>query len=212
MDSLIETSISRDVLLLSRVEKPALLRQLFHLGCAYAGQILSYQKMRGQIQEAGNTTTQAHYPTLLARAGLLTGLSKFSGRQVKRRASSPKLQPLNTALVSALGPRDLGSARAQTDYWGRLVETAVGAHLANATTQSQLELFYWRERNQEVDFVLCQGEELVALEVKSGPRSGSVSGLKAFASRFKPKRQLLIGQQGIPVEEFLATWPEFWFN
>ena len=76
LDSLIETTIARDVLLMTRVDKPALLRRLFELGCRYSGQVLSYTKMLGQLQDAGNTTTLAHYLELLAGAGMLTGLSK----------------------------------------------------------------------------------------------------------------------------------------
>jgi predicted AAA+ superfamily ATPase len=101
MDSLIETTISRDILLMNRVDKPALLRRFFELGCAYSGHVLSYQKMLGQLQDAGNTTTLAHYPTLLESAGMLIGLSKYAGQKVRRRASSPKLLVLNTALVTA---------------------------------------------------------------------------------------------------------------
>ena len=97
LDSLIETTISRDILLLTRVDKPALLRRLFQLGCAYSGQILSYQKMIGQLADAGNTTTLAHYLELLQGAGMLAGLAKYSSGQVRQRGSSPKLQVLNTA-------------------------------------------------------------------------------------------------------------------
>ncbi|MEA3365143.1 MAG: AAA family ATPase, partial [Candidatus Hydrogenedentes bacterium] len=95
LDSLIETSVSRDILLMTRVDKPALLRRLFEFGCSYSGRILSYQKMVGQLQEAGNTTTLAHYLELLKGAGLLTGLAKYSGQVVRQRASSPKLLVMN---------------------------------------------------------------------------------------------------------------------
>ena len=138
LDSLIETTIARDVLLLSRVDKPALLRRLFELGCRYSGQVLSYTKMIGQLQDAGNTTTLAHYLELLGAAGLLTGLPKYAGRAVRQRGSSPKLQVLNTALMTAqcgLTPKE---ARGDSEFWGRLVESAVGAHLANAAASGRL--------------------------------------------------------------------------
>lgn len=131
LDSLVETTLSRDILLLTRVDKPALLRQLFRLGCDCSGQVLSYQKMLGQLQDAGNTTTLAHYLELLAGAGMLTGLQKFSGSRVRQRGSSPKLLALNTALVSATSGVSARSARRDPDLWGRLTETAVGAHLVN---------------------------------------------------------------------------------
>jgi uncharacterized protein len=212
LDSLIETTISRDILSLNRVDKPALLRRMFLLGCAYSGQILSYQKMLGQLTDAGNTVTLAHYLELLQGAGMLAGLAKYSHGQVRQRGSSPKLQVLNTALMSAQDQRSLLEARNDGDYWGRLVESAVGAHLFNSSFGRNISVTYWRERNQEVDFVLQQGKTVVALEVKSGGRRESLPGLAAFAEKFKPKRQLLVGGQGIPLEEFLSQPAAHWLS
>lgn len=204
-DALVETTISRDVLLLSRVDKPALLRRLFELGCAYSGQILSYTKMTGQLQEAGNTTTLAHYLDLLAGAGMLVGLQKYAGGVVRRRGSSPKLQVLNTALMTALSGLTLAEARADREFWGRLVESAVGAHLANAAAGGEVDVFYWRDRNREVDFVLHAGRRLAAIEVKSGRARNARPGLDAFATSFQPDRSLIVGSDGIDLEQFLAT-------
>ena len=210
-DSLIETTISRDILLMTRVDKPALLRRLFQLGCEYSGQILSYQKMLGQLQDAGNTTTLAHYLNLLESAGLVMGLEKYAGQKVRRRSSSPKLLVLNTALMSALQPLDLDEALIKPEYWGRLVETAVGNFLANTIKGSELELSYWAGRNREVDFVLSRGQDIVAIEVKSGRRKAALPGTEAFSKEFKVKRNLLVGKQGIPLEQFFLTPPEEWF-
>ena len=209
-DSLVETTLARDVLLLSRVDKPALLRRLFDLGCEYSGQILSYTKMLGQLQDAGNTTTLAHYLQLLAGAGMLTGLQKYSGATVRRRSSSPKLQVLNTALMTAGSRLTPEQARADGEFRGRLVESAVGAHLANAAAGGSCELFYWRDRNREVDFVVRAGRSLTAIEVKSGRARGSLPGMAAFAEAFGPNRRLLVGGDGIPVEEFLSRPAEHW--
>jgi len=209
-DALVETTISRDVLLLTRVDKPALLRQLFELACSYSGQELSYQKMLGQLQDAGNTTTLAHYLELLAAAGMVTGLQKFAADRARRRASSPKLQVLNTALLTAqsgLTPRE---ARADPEFWGRVVESAVGAHLANAAATGLCELFYWREGDLEVDFVVRAGRRVTAIEVKSGRRRGRLSGVEAFDSAFRPDRKLLVGGDGIPLESFLERPVEHW--
>ena len=205
MESLIETTISRDILLMKRVDKPALLRRLFELGCTYSGQVLSYQKMLGQLQDAGNTTTLAHYLLLLQGAGLLMGLPKYAGRKIRQRASSPKLQILNTALITASSRLTFDEARNDSEYWGRLVESAVGATLANGLQGTQAELFYWREGNHEVDYVLQRGKVLVTIEVKSGRRKNILPGIEAFASAFPTKRKLLVGPQGIPCEEFLLT-------
>lgn len=209
-DSLIETTIARDVLLLSRVDKPALLRRLFELGCSYSGQILSYTKMLGQLQEAGNTTTLAHYLDLLSGAGMLTGLQKFAGAAARRRGSSPKLQVLNTALMTAQSGLSAAEARENREFWGRLVESAVGAHLANAAGAGVGEVFYWRDRSREVDFVVRLGRRLVAIEVKSGRSRDALPGMAAFAEAFHPTRKLLVGGDGIPVEAFLSEPVERW--
>jgi len=203
LDSLVETTIARDVLLLTRVDKPALLRRLFELGCRYSGQVLSYSKMLGQLHEAGNTTTLAHYLELLGGAGLLVGLPKYSGRAARQRGSSPKLQVLNTALMTAQSGVSFADRRADREFHGRLVESAVGAHLANAAAARTCEVFYWRERNHEVDFVVRSGRTITAIEVKSGRAPDAHPGIAAFSAAFKTARKLLVGGDGIPVEEFL---------
>lgn len=212
LDSLVETSIARDVLLLTRVDKPALLRRLFELGCRYSGQVLSYTKMLGQLQDAGNTTTLAHYLDLLAAAGMLTGLQKFAGQAVRQRSSSPKLQVLNTALMSAVAGLSPEEARADRSFHGRLVESAVGAHLANAAQRGDCELFYWREKNREVDFVVRAGKRLLAIEVKSGRRREDLPGMAAFTDSFQPDRTLLVGGDGIALETFLSRPVMEWLN
>jgi predicted AAA+ superfamily ATPase len=212
VESLIETTLSRDILLMTRVDKPALLRRLFLLGCDYSGQILSYQKMLGQLQDAGNTTTLAHYLELLAGAGMLKGVPKFSGKKVLQRGSSPKLQVLNTALVTSQSRLSYASARKDREYWGRLVESAVGAHLLNGAEGTMVGIYYWRDRGHEVDFVLQSGERIISLEVKSGRARSDYSGMDAFEKTFQPFRKLLVGGQGIPLEEFLTTPISNWLE
>jgi len=211
IDSLIETTLARDVLLLSRVDKPALLRRLFQLGCSYSGQVLSFTKMLGQLQDAGNATTLAHYLELLAGAGMVTGLQKYAGEAVRQRGSSPKLQVLNTALMTAPSGLDFVVARADPELWGRLTESAVGAHLANAAASGEVSLYYWRDRGQEVDFVVRAGGTLTAIEVKSGRARGIHPGMAAFAAAFRPRRMLLVGTgSGIALEDFLARPVSHW--
>ena len=211
-DSLIETSISRDVLLLTRVDKPALLRRLFELACRYSGQILSYTKMLGQLHDAGNTTTLAHYLDLLAGAGMVCGLPKYAGDAVRTRGSSPKLQVLNTALMTVTTGAGLEEAKSDREFRGRLVESAVGAHLANAAAAGECELFYWRDRGQEVDFIVRCRNRLVAIEVKSGRAPQAHSGTAAFAAAFKVRRTLLVGGDGVPVEDFLGRPVGEWID
>jgi predicted AAA+ superfamily ATPase len=183
---------------------------MFVLGCHYSGQILSYQKMIGQLQDAGNTTTLSNYLTLMSGAWLLTGLEKFAGDQARSRASSPKLQALNLALVSAQLGTSFEAALNDRELWGRLVESAVGAHLHNYKP-SGVALQYWRERADEVDFVLSQGERLTAIEVKSGRRRDGLPGIGAFLKAYPKARPLLVGADGVRVDEFLLKPIEAWF-
>ncbi|MGH7888494.1 MAG: DUF4143 domain-containing protein, partial [Candidatus Binatia bacterium] len=174
--------------------------------------VLSYQKMLGQLQDAGNTTTLAHYLDLLAAAGMVTGLAKFSGGHARQRASSPKLQVQNNALMTAPSALIFSQVRSDHDTWGRLVESAAGAHLLNSVRGTNIEVCYWRERNREVDFVLKQGRKIVAVEVKSGRARESFAGIEAFAKEFKVVRKLLVGGGGITLEEFLLQPVEHWLS
>jgi predicted AAA+ superfamily ATPase len=211
MDSLIETTVSRDILQMTRVDKPALLRRLFELACTYSGQALSYQKMLGQLQDAGNTTTLAHYLDLLSGAGLVTGLQKYAGARVRQRGSSPKLLALNTALMTAQSHYTFKEAQQDHEHWGRLVESAIGATLANDLLRRS-ELFYWAGKNREVDFVLRRGKKLVAIEVKSGRKKQDLPGIEAFSTEFPVTKKLLVGTGGIRLEDFLLTPPEAWLE
>jgi len=205
LDGLIEPTISRDVLLMTRVDKPALLRRLFDLACSYSGQILSYTKMLGTLQDAGNTTTLAHYLDLLAGARMVVGLQKYSGAVARRRASSPKLQVLNTALMTA--PLALCRSEAEQDrtLWGRIVESAVGAHLTSAQIRGECRVYYWRSGHREVDFVVeAPRGGLTAIEVKSGLGSGSSAGMDVFDKEHASDRKLLLGGRGIGIEDFLT--------
>ncbi len=204
--SLIETSISKDILMLTRVDKPALMKRLFELGCLYSGQILSYTKVLGQLQDAGNTTTLSHYLELLDTAGLLAGVEKYAPDVIRQRSSSPKFQVHNTALISAQRNDLFKDTLAKPDEWGRMVESAIGAHLINHSLTEKFNLHYWRERNEEVDFVIERKGKVIGLEVKSGT-AGSTSGMNAFKNKFNPDKVLLIGNAGLPWQDFLELNP-----
>ena len=210
-DALVAPNIERDVLAMQRVDKPALLKQLFELGTAYSGQVLPYSKMLGQLQDAGNTTTLARYVDLLEKAGLLAGLDKYQVSEQRRRASPPKLNVLNTALIAAHGDYTFAEAQADRSYWGRLVESAVGAHLCN-TAGRDVRVYYWRDGQHEVDFVLERARRLIAIEVKSSRRQGRLAGLEAFRDRFVRARTMLVGADGTPIEEFLSFPAAHWFE
>jgi len=205
-NSLIETTISKDILMMSRIDKPALLRRLFELGCLYSGQILAFNKLLGELQDAGNTTTLSHYLSLLSDSGLLSGLEKFSGTTIRKRASKPKFQVNNTAFWSAQQGLTFEEIRIQPKTWGRLVESAIGAHLINACFLDNMRLYYWREGNDEVDFVLEKDNRIISLEIKSGKIS-NLKGMSVFKQMYSPEKSLLVGGNGISVEDFLLIPP-----
>lgn len=210
-DALIEATVSRDVLQLERVDRPALLRRLFDLGCAYSGQELSLTKLLGQLQDRGNTATLAFYLDLLGAAGLLTGLSKFAGEVVRQRGSSPKFALFDQGLRSAVLRQHLPDLRRDPEAWGRQVEVTVGAHLLNTAPATGAEVSWWRVRQAEVDFVVQRGSEVLGVEVKSGRRRASLVGLQAFRAAFPKAKGLVVGQGGVPLGEFLAQPAAAWF-
>ena len=211
LGALVQPNIERDILAMTRVDKPALLKQLFELGTEYSGQILPYNKMLGQLQDAGNTTTLARYLGLLETAGLLAGLPKYVPSQHRVRAASPKLNVLNTALMTAGSGYTYAQAQADRSFWGRLVESAVGAHLLN-TMPNNARAYYWREKTSEIDFVLRRGARTVGIEVKTGRRVRDLAGMGAFVKEFNPYRAVLVSDDGTPLDEFLAAPAERWLD
>jgi predicted AAA+ superfamily ATPase len=209
-DSLVETAIARDVLQMTTITKPALLRHLFGFAAQTPAQILSYTKMLGSLHDAGNTTTLAHYLHLLEAAFLASGLERAS-RTKRRRGSSPKLVIWNNALVNALSGRTYKDARSDPAWWGRLVENAAGAHLLNHLWPPTWQVGYWREGNDEVDYVVSGAKGMTAFEIKSG-NPGRIAGLDAFRKRFPRARILTIGTHGIPPEEFFSSDPAEWLK
>jgi predicted AAA+ superfamily ATPase len=211
VDSLIETVLARDVLQMSKVAKPVLLRHLFALAAALPAQYISYTKMLGQLHDAGNTTTLANYLRLLEAAFLVSGLELFSLGVQRKRGSSPKLVLWNNALVNALSTKSFAESIADTVWWGRLVENAVGAHLCGELNSVEHTITYWREGSHEVDYVVSRGRDIWAIEVKSG-RSSKAAGLSRFRKRYPKAKALLVGMQGIPLEEFFSKPVNAWLE
>lgn len=204
--SLIDATLSRDIFMMTRIDKPALMKQLFELGCSYSGQILSFNKILGQLQDAGNTTTLSHYLSLLEMAGLLGGLEKFSIDKIRRRSSSPKFQVFNTALMSALSDFSFADIRFSPERWGRWVESVIGVHLVNRSITDGFRVNYWREGNLEIDFVISYKDKIAAIEVK-GEKKFISSGLNTFKRNYPATKLYLVGNSGIPVKEFLKINP-----
>ncbi len=214
--AIITPTIDRDVLAMTRVDKPALLGQVFDLAVAHSGQMLPYHKMLGRLQDAGNATTVARYVDLLSAAGMLTGLEKYSPNLLRMRRSPPKFNALNTALVTATSNYSFAEAQADRTFWGRLVESAVGAHLLN-TAGSGPRVHYWRESDDEVDFVLEWGSRVVGVEVKSGANAKPTHGMWVFRERFSPDRVVLVAPDArtlnaVSLAEFLSRPASDWFE
>lgn len=203
-DSLIESALTNDVLGTTTVYKPALLKRLFELGCSYSGEMLSLTKMMGQLQDKGNVTTLANYIQILDECNLLSGLQKYSGDTARRYASVPKYQVYNNALMNVYSTANFHHQRLDLEKWGRLVESAVGSHLLNYADKLDYKVYYWREKNNEVDFVVERNRKIWAIEVKSGKR-GMNKGLGLFREAFDPYRAFVVGTDGISVEQFLSA-------
>ena len=201
-DSIIAPAIEKDVLQTTYIYKPALMHQLFHLGCSYSGELLAYNKMLGSLQDAGNATTLAGYLKTLGESKLLTGLQKYALDNARKYRSIPKLQVYNNALLSAMTDgMTYEKAYTNPQLWGRWVESAVGCFLLDKADELEYQLYYWRENNMEVDFVIVRGESIVAVEVKSGKIQMN-SGLAAFRERFKPRHSIVVGRNSMPLESF----------
>lgn len=210
-DSLIEAALSNDVLATTNIYKPALLKRLFELGCSYSGELLSLTKMMGQLQDKGNVTTLANYIQVLDECHLLAGLQKYSGDNARRYASVPKYQVYNNALMNVYATSSFEEQRLDLEKWGRLVESAVGSHLLNYADKLDYKVYYWREKNDEVDFIVERNHKVWAIEVKNGKR-GMNKGLGMFREAFHPYRAFVVGTDGISIEDFLSADLDTFFS
>lgn len=208
-DSLVAPAIEKDVLMTSNIYKPALMKQLFELGCSYSAEMLSLTKLMGQLQDAGNVTTLASYLEILGQCALLTGLQKYANDDARKRGSIPKYQVYNNALLTAHKGRSFLMDRTDTATWGRWVESAIGAYLLSMAEEVDYQVYYWREpakhrtdKDNEVDFVIVNDGRVTAIEVKSG-RRGMNSGLSAFENAYHPIKSFVVGTGGVSLEDFL---------
>lgn len=202
-DSIIAPAIERDILMTKTIYKPALMKQLFELGCVYSGEEISLTKILGQLKDAGNITTLANYLTTLEESQLLCGLQKYANDNARKYNSIPKMMVFNTSLLSALSGIAFNKAYTNPRLWGRWVESSVGAHLLNTADELDYKVYYWREKNDEVDFIVEYNSQCVAIEVKSGQRTMN-KGLSVFNQKFHPLHSFIVGSGGVPIEEFLS--------
>lgn len=202
-DSLVAPAIEKDVIMTSNIYKPALMKRTFELGCGYSGELLSLTKMIGQLQDAGNVTTIAGYIDILSQCALLCGLQKYANDDSRKYNSIPKFQVFNNALLTTYKGRSFLQDRQDTEAWGRWVESAVGAYLVCQAEELEYKVYYWRERSDEVDFIVISDDVTLAIEVKSGRRKMN-NGLPKFTEAFHPTRSFVVGTGGIPIETFLS--------
>jgi len=206
LNSLIEPTLYKDILLTTRVDKPALLRKLFELGCSYSGQIVAFKKILGQLDDAGNTTTLSHYLSLLDLGGLLSGIEKYSKEKIRQRASSPKWQVRDNALLSVMSGKTFEQMQNDSAVFGRFVESAIGAHLNNSGKENKTNLYYWREGDKEVDFIVEYDNKILSIEVKSSVNKSS-KGLYEFKKRYSPHKSIIIEKDGLCWNEFIKIDP-----
>lgn len=202
-DSIITPAIEKDILMTKVIYKPQLMKQLFELGCTYSGEEISLTKLLGQLQDAGNVTTLANYLNTLDESRLLCGMQKYANDNARKYNSIPKIMVYNTALLSALSSSTFEKTFTDSKVWGRWVESSIGSYLLNKADELDYKLYYWRENNNEVDFVIEQNKQCIAIEVKSGKRTTN-SGIPLFNTKFQPKHSFVVGSGGIPIEDFLT--------
>jgi len=202
----------RDILLLNQIRKPALMRQLMNIAPSYSGQIMAYNKFLGLLQEKGNATTVKHYLNLLSDAGLITTLFRYTPTPYLGMTSPPKFNVLNTALMTAPSGYSFQEAQKDRSFWGRVVESAMGAHLCN-NRNTATRVHYWRDKSNEheVDFVISRGPHLVGVEVKSGKKQ-THRGLDAFKDRFPHAKTIIVGASGVSFNEFLSLTADEWIE
>jgi predicted AAA+ superfamily ATPase len=210
-DAILDPAIGRDILALASVRRPALLRQVFGVAASSPAQIVSLQKLQGQLQDSGALETVAHYLALLEEAFLVAPVPKYSTRAARRRASPPKLVTLNNALVAVMDTQGIASSAEDPARFGTWVENACLAHAWN----SGQSVSYWREEPLEVDGVLEGSWGKWAVEVKTGKfQMNDLTGLLEFTRRHRAFKPLIIcgaggrataGRAEIPA----ITWQEF---
>ena len=210
-DIIVAPAIAHDILMTKTIYKPELMKQLFELGCTYSGEEIALTKLLGQLQDAGNITTLANYLSTLNESHLLCGLQKYANDNARKYNSVPKMMVYNTALLSSLYGLNYSQVFTNPKMWGRWVESAVGTHLLNMANELDYRIYYWRERNDEVDFILEYNRQCIAIEVKSGRRTTN-AGISVFKEKFRPLHTFIVGNGGIPLEEFLSSDLKYLFE
>lgn len=202
-DSIVSPILTKDIFEVEEIRNPSLFRQVFELASIYSGREMSLTKMQGVVNN-GTVPTVGSYLDIMDKTMLAKPLHKFEPSQVGQKNSVPKLQVYNNAFKNGLGTGSFVDARMDFTLWGRVVESAVGAHLANRAVIDGFDLLYWRTpEKKEVDFVLRKGEKLIAIEVKSGAAKDT-RGYEAFKNKYAENicQAMIVGPEGLPLDLF----------
>lgn len=202
-DAIITPILTRDILEIEEIRNPALLRQVFELACMESARELSLTKMQGTMN-SGTVPTIKNYLNILDQTMTVKPLQKYAPSVIKEKNSVPKMQVFNSAFRNRYGLFSYEEAVANPTEWGRQVESAVGAHLANRSLLDGFELLYWRdEHKKECDYVLKKGQALVAIEVKSSS-ADDTSGFEKFKELYGEHltAALIVGPEGLPLDDF----------
>ena len=206
MESTIITPIlTRDILEIEEIRNPALLRQVFELACMESASELSLTKMQGTMN-SGTVPTIKNYLNILDQTMTVKPLQKYSPSPIKEKNSVPKMQVYNSAFRNRYGLHTFEEALTDATEWGRQVESAVGAHLANRSQLDGFELLYWRnDKKKECDYILKKGQALVAIEVKSSS-ADDTSGYELFKQLYADRitSAFIVGPEGLPLEDFFC--------
>lgn len=207
--AVVDRTLARDILEDVRIAKAALMNRTLAVASARSGEEMSHTKLLTELQgPVGNVMTLSSYLALFHQSGLLGTLEKYEGGKLRRRSSIPKFQVHNNALCAALGAETFSDVRNDADLWHKRVRSAVGAYLASLAYRNGDELFYWRESDAEVDYVLHARSGVLAIQCEGGRRADK--GLEAFGRKFSPNATLIVGSGGMPLEMFLQTDPLTW--
>jgi len=204
-DTVITPILSRDILEIEEIRNPALLRQVFELASIESARELSLTKMQGTMN-SGTVPTIKNYLNVLDQTMTVKPMQKYAPSVIKEKNSIPKMQIYNSAFRNCYGRFTFEEAVTNPSEWGRQVESAVGAHLANRSQLDTFELLYWRNNNKkECDYVLKKGQSLVAIEVKSSS-ADDTSGFEEFKNLFSKQitAAFIVGPEGLPLEDFFS--------
>ena len=209
LDRVIEPAISRDIFPL---RDGGFLRRIYALICQNSGHVMSYRRICSLLDSGDSKSAVSHYLCKLAHTGLIGIIGKFDNLQMNSANSSPKLLVRDTSLMTAFSCLSFSEVEKDPVFFSHLKKTAVGAHLINGTIDSDIEVFYWLDRNRHVDYILQRGRDIIMIEVLTNASQFRYDGYSIFAQKYHPKRHIVVGDTNVDLSRFFATSPIEWFK